>query len=74
MFSNDRNITFFMVVTNSPEGLKTLLFLVSCHSSSVNGTLTLQTGEEAVCEDGWTVCSCFCVVKLYINLLPASLS
>ena len=67
MFRNDIVFTFFMIVTNSQEQLETLMFLVSCHSSSFNGILALQTGEEVVCEDGWTVRNCFCLIKLYSN-------
>ena len=41
----------------------------SCHLSLIHGRQTLRGGEEAFCENGWTVRRCFRLVDFaMINL------
>ena len=51
IFSHSKNylMSFFVSV------LETMLVPSSCLFSSVYGRQTLQTGEEAFCDNGWTV-------------------
>ncbi|CAK8681047.1 unnamed protein product [Clavelina lepadiformis] len=45
----NRLLTSFTATPESPE------LPTSCSTSSVNGKQLLKSGEEVVCEDGWTV-------------------